>query len=336
MFAVVTLKILTQQCYQVCRALDVHALSISGQQPRLPGLTISDLVPQGACPQRAVVGSGRRAWREPLLLPPHRLSIALEQSAKAALLESRVRGWGDPILTQRAAPEPTPSVKELLRADLVRRGDLGRCCAILCAVGLSSLLLRFGDAESLRSVSGWASKKASGMRSSTSWLARKGRLLVLQAHCTNCSARGMASLHSRSWLQVRDVVSQFDPKDGGLEMQSGSIQSWRLGRRSVLQRLANALDAPHSRRDEIEEMFLREGSRSMGPLTEMGIGMAAEDGGGLLGSDQTASSLLALAKGERESRERRLLDCCSGSGPAWNAEALSMLCALSMLTAALC
>ena len=159
-----------------------------------------------------------------------------------------------------------------------------------------------------------------GMRSSTSWqglggaLSTLGRTLALHAHCTKCSALGMASLHSRSWLHVRDMASHLGPEDGGLEMHSGSIQSWRLGRRSVLERRGTPLDGPQSRRDAIEEIFLRELSRSMDPLTGRGTGMGTEAAGASPGSDQSGPSWwLALAKGDKESSERRLLGDFSGA-----------------------
>ena len=170
------------------------------------------------------------------------------------------------------------------------------------------------------------------MRSSRSWEGRWDALstLALHAHCRKCSALGMASLHSRSWLHVRDMASHLGPEDGGLEMHSGSIQSWRLGRRSVLTRRGTPLDAPQSRRDAIEEMFLRELSRSMDPLTDRGAGTGIEAMGRSPGSDQSGPSWLALAKGDIESSERRLLGGFSG------AETAARLWALCMLMAAFC
>ena len=200
-------------------------------------------------------------------------------------------------------------------------------------MGLSSLyasepLLRFGGTDSQRLVSGSASGSAFGMRSRTSWQGRGsalGRALALHAHCTNCSARGMASLHSRSWLHVRDMASALGAEDVGLEMHSGSIQSWRLGRRSVLARRGTPLDAPQSRKDAIEEMFLRELSRSMDPLTDRGTGTGIEAPGTSPRSDHSGPSWPAQAKGDRESSERRLLKGFSEAGAAWNAETVAIL-----------
>ena len=102
------------------------------------------------------------------------MSMLLWKSAKLTpLLTSWRIDLGEPVLLHRDAQEdPAPRVNELVSSDLARRGDLGRCCCAACAVGLSSPLLRFGDAESLRSASG----SASGMRSRSSWLPWTGAM----------------------------------------------------------------------------------------------------------------------------------------------------------------
>ena len=88
------------------------------------------------------------------------------------------------------------------------------------------------------------------------------------------------------------------------------------------------MDAPQSRSEAMEEMFLRELeelSRSMEPLTERGMGIVAEAAGKSPASIHLGPSWLTLANGDRESRERRLLDCVSKAGSMRSSEPLARL-----------